>query len=877
MSSLKEFINYMGKIERNFSHLTLYLLLRFFGPNAAQKYFIHSPLVRHTRARILWLHEQIISRFGQEAANSFVVNYLSAKPRALDYGITLIATGVRRPDIDTLSKSMPAISARAKKNKNTSIALVSALLERGDIEMALKVLTEYGENKEAASLVDWTAIIRSLTPRPLYETTSHAESHSADYMKPQACKSRLIVMDGKLSPAAIRTLTLGAEKVTLLQYGDLYGKIDLEAIRAVLPGVEIEIEHGRSRIDRFQQQYFDVHQKTLKVAETLMKSFIEGAPWIEKFVPGISDLDRDLVLEVSDKLFFKALRIEAIHRAVLDPSFDSVIVSFGESFELFRFFFSGPELWQNPRIKGCCRTESVKTATKFASRIADMQRRAIVGSQDPILGKIAALEEVFAGRAGPSTKAVEAYLTSSAVPKKRKAVDRSTDRKSIAFVAHESRAYIGTSAQMATHLSDRFDVDILAPQGNPANLQKTVRQVQKDAPLHGMSKGGNAILLSVAAKEPGKAVAKEFSNFFLLAVADTARKLLETHKTDLCLRSVLDSMLTEGLPEAVLHVLGNACTITAHLKENDYSAIVVSPIRSPRTTQFATIARAIGIPSIAIEPHCINAAYCRYGTVPTDYAAVYSDYFATEYDRYFGIPRARCYTFGSPRIMRPVGYSPLNSRKEARKRIGLHAGDPPIISFPTQPMPADHILPVWRMIIRGVKAIDMPARIILKAHPEEGPGHVDRYRQIIAEENAGHICYVADIDIKDLLIASDVVLNCYSVTALEAAILERNVAIVSTDGVDYPMPWHDILGVPFCTNSDQITKVVSEALTAGPESPTWVDEFVRNNPELIDNSTFDRLTAIVDDVIAKGPETIRRSDELASSLFVTAPFREYLA
>ncbi|URK88655.1 hypothetical protein LP421_16835 [Rhizobium sp. RCAM05350] len=87
---------------------------------------------------------------------------------------------------------------------------------------------------------------------------------------------------------------------------------------------------------------------------------------------------------------------------------------------MFRFFFSGPELWQNPRIKGCCRTQSITTATKFASRIADMQRRMTVGSRDPILGKIAALEESFEiDRANSPPAVVESYLTSSAALKKR--------------------------------------------------------------------------------------------------------------------------------------------------------------------------------------------------------------------------------------------------------------------------------------------------------------------------------------------------------------------------------------------------------------------------------------------------------------------------
>lgn len=174
----------------------------------------------------------------------------------------------------------------------------------------------------------------------------------------------------------------------------------------------------------------------------------------------------------------------------------------------------------------------------------------------------------------------------------------------------------------------------------------------------------------------------------------------------------------------------------------------------------------------------MNAGYCRYGTIPTDYAALYSSYFAEEYDRHFGIPKDRSYSFGSPRILRPVGYDPIASRRDARQRIGLHAGDPAVLAFPTQPMPADHVLALSRMIIRAVKACEKPIRLLFKPHTEEGSGHVERYRQLIVEENAQDICFVANVDIQDLIIASELVLVAYSVTALEAAILERNVAIV---------------------------------------------------------------------------------------------------
>lgn len=591
MGFLKRNINYAEQIEWCLPRSTPHILLRLFGPHLTQKYFSFSPIVRLTKARILWLHKQTATELGQKSADAFVIYYLTANPRALGYAITLVATDLHYPSTGALSAVLPALLDTAKRNPNRSIALVSALLERGDIGLALLSL------------------------------------------------------------------------------------------------------------------------------------------------------------------------------------------------------------------KG---------------------------------------------------------------------------RKRIAFVAQNSRAYMGTSVEIATHLNERFDVDILAKQGNSANLQKEIKRAQKDSYLRGSHEGRSLGLIKMSAKVPGKVIAKEFSDLFLPAIADDTRRLFNSYHGDLPFKTVLDCMLTEGLPETVPQVMGNARAIATHLIDQNYSALAISPIRSPCNAQFATIARAVGIPSIAIAPHCLTAAYCRYGSVSSDYAAVYADYFAKEYDRHFGIPHGRCYTFGSPRIMRPINYKPLDSRKDARKKIGLNGGDPPVIAFATQPMPAEHILAVWRMIIRAAKALDMPARVILKRHPEEVPSHVERYRQIIAEEDAGDLCYVAGVDIKDLLIASEVVLTCYSTTAIEAAILERNVAIVSIDGIEYPMQWHEVLGVPFCTDSGTISELISESLHAGPNGKSWVSNFKDANPELFDNSAFNRLAAIVDDVVAIGPQGIRSRDEIPSTLFLTASFREYL-
>lgn len=873
---MKSMIDYLGKLERQITRFSLQVILTVLGPEAAGRYLSYSPIVRRTQARILWLHEQIRSRYGQKAANRFATDYLSARPRLQDYGIVLVGTGRCRPSEDALAAAMPAILRTAERNSGASIALVSNLLQRGDIDLALKLADDLGGDTRTGEKVDWPALLHALLPHHLYETKLDRLA-LANSARSEVCKNRLLIMDEKLAPAAIRSLASGAEKVTLLQYKDLYGRIDLAEIQAEIPECEITIEHGRSRVDRFHQRYYDIHMKTLEAAEAFSKSFIMKVPWVAQNVPDLEAFGRDLTLELSDKLFFKTLRLEGIYQAAIDPSFDSVVVSFGNSFELFRFFYSTPALWTDSRIKGCCRSQKIQTVTKYPNRIADMQRRAAVGSRDPILAVLVELEERrdSVEASAPPTKVGEYLLladgTDTGTTKKR-----SSERNSIAFVANDSRPYLQTSLQLAMHLHSRFNVDILLTQGNPAKVQQSLDKLPQVADLTAEGGVQKPRVHKVAAPPPDKTTTSLFSDVFLLAIAESAANFFTVHAEDLTVRVALDAMLSDGLPLATLQTMGNTRRVAAHLKEQSYSAIAISPIRTANNAMFATIARSLGVPSIAVEPHFLNAAYCRYGTVSSDYAAIYSDYFAQEYDRFFGIPKDRCYAIGSPRVLQPEGYDPIASRKAARSRIGLHEGDPPVVAFPTQPMPREYILAVWRMIIRATKTLDRPVRVILKTHPEEGPGHVARYRQVILEEDASTFCFVADVDIKDLLIASEFVLNCYSTTAIEAAVLERNVAIVGLDSVDYPMPWHEILGVPRCNNAKCIAEAISDALQPGSEASLWTKRFKEKNPTFFDNSTFGRLADAIEDIIAKGPRNIRRNDELPSSLFVTAPFREYL-
>lgn len=874
---MKSIVDYLGVIERKFSRFSLTILLALLGTKAAGSYFIHSPIVRRTQARILWFHEQIRSRKGQDAADAFAFDYLSARPRVQDYSNLLVGTGANRPGTDKVAASLPAIIKTAAKSADASVALVSALLDRGDIELALKVIAEHMNDARVNSSVDWPSLLLSLTPRPLFETGTPGRGlSSVKDLKPQPSKSRLIIMDEELSPAAIKSLAAGAEKITLLQYRDLYGRIDLSAIQAEIPDCEINVEHARSRVDRFHQRYFELHQKTLGAAEALSNSFIANTPWLGELVPALEGFGKDLTLDLADLLFFKALRLEGVYRAVRDPSFDSVVVSFGDGFELFRLFYSDSALWRDPRVKGCCQSRKIKTVIKFASRIADMQRRATVGSAAFVLAHIATLQEKTPTPPSAPTDEINRYLSTAGAHAKYTSKTHLAGRDTIAYVVNDTRAYLTSSVQLATHLQSRFNVDIVLTQGSLNHLQKSIETAQKDSYLSEQEKGQRPGLIKIGAAAPGTAATKAFSDLFLLSVADAVRAGFEALGHDVPVKAALDFLLTEGLAREVLLFMGNARAVSSHLNEQRYAAIAISPIRTARNVQFATLARAAGVPTLTVEPHCLNAGYCRYGTIPTDYAALYSSYFAEEYDRHFGIPRDRSYSFGSPRILRPVGYDPIASRRDARQRIGLHAGDPAVLAFPTQPMPADHVLALSRMIIRAVKACEKPIRLLIKPHPEEGSGHVERYRQLIVEENAQDICFLANVDIQDLIIASELVLVAYSVTALEAAILERNVAIVGQNGVEYPMEYDKILGIPFCTTVEETLEVINDVLERGREARSGAGPFREANPHLFENSTFHRLAETIEDIIKKGPQGIRRPEDLPASLFVTAPFREYL-
>ncbi|MDW9446145.1 hypothetical protein GOA58_00350 [Sinorhizobium meliloti] len=863
-----------SNLEARFSRAVMRLLAGALGPRAAIGWMTHSPLRRRTRARLLWLHKRLVAQHGQEMGDRFVESYLCAKPRPKDYRILLCET-----DDQTLSARLkgmlPRLAESARGDPARSAGLAVALLERGEADLldVLLALIESGSSHPTVPTA-----IRAIFLRPLGRSVDASLGlrgvHTTS--RPAPCRRRLLVIDGDLHPKVISRLAAGAEKLTIIRYGDLYGHLDLPAIQAELPEIEITIEHARTRVDRFHRRYYQLHEASSEAAAALSTSFFKANPWIDLEIPSVDDIKAEFILGVADLIFFKMLRMDGVAQALRDPSFDNVIISFSENRELYGLCAAMPDLIGDARVQACSWLPG-PAQIQFEARQAAMgiQEEGAYGYLPGILAEIRSFNE---SPLSVAPEAVRAYLRKTTRLPPRRPGSHHRGRPSLALVSNETRAYAYNAIQIACALQDHFDVDVVWTQGREKSFNESLSRASDDVFLRGLKQNASTrpAFMRAASPAPDKRANAAIRASTFTAFAGPLADLANKWQSDPAVSNALACLVRTGLAEFMLKQLGQVALARRLLETYDYDAIAISPIRTSNNAIVGAVARMTGTPTLTIETHCLNASYCRYTNVRTDYAAVYSDHFVREYDRYFGIPADRVRSFGSPRILRPQDYESEEARRLARERIGTELSSVRIIAFPTQPMPPALSLALWRMIILAAKALKQPTKVLLKIHPEEGQGHVERYRQIVEDEAAGDICSVVDVDIKDLLMASDLVLTAYSVTALEAVVLDRNVAIVAQPGVNYPVAYNEILGLPLCSTREETIAAMEDAFALGLEARSGAGSFKCKNPHLFDNSTYQRLKEIVDEIMQKGTSGIRERSELPQEIFVTAPFQEYM-
>lgn len=840
--------------EKEISRALLSAVERLLGPNAAAALFARGPL-RRTPARLAFLLETVARRRGQARARQVALRLLCDRPQGGWYA-ALIGDPNRAPDASAITAATPALIAAARR-AGQSPMLVLALLENGHAEAAARCFeAAKGEAGGGGGFAAFAAAC--LRPLDAPEPEGFADL-TLDDLAPRPARHRLVVAEKSIPQDALAALAVGAEKATVLVFGDLYGVLDLEAMSARAGGAQVAVEHARSRADRFSPRYHALHVATAAAAAAFVARL---DALTRRFGPEAADPDAlrpALALEFADRFFFAALRANAVLAAARDPAFDDVVFCFDRDWRLYRLATADRALAADPRVRGCCRSSLMRTRRGHFGRLA-AARAAIAGHAPAEPPPTPARRDELEAR-------VEAYLTGAAARVARRGGVYHESGPRVALATGQDRAYVRDALGLAGALSARFDVDLFWTRGDPATALDGLAAAAAEGPRPGV--------VSLVPPKPPKAAAAAFAALlrasFLRDGFDPAIAAADDDAVRLGVSGEMDGAVAQTLLAAFARLRIGAAALRRHRHE----ALLVCPARTPMNLQLVALARAAGVPTAIVEPHCLNAAYCRYASVPADLALVVLDHFADDYARHFGVPRERCRAIGSPRIQPPPGHDPVAARAEARAALGFAEQDPPIVLMPTQPMSDAHAMAVWRMAVDAVAALDRPVRLLLKPHPEEGSERIARYGAIAAQAGAADRCRVVSGDVKTLIAASDMVLVLYSVTALEAAALERPVAIVGRPGVEYPVAYHAILGAPLCLSVAETAAAIGDALAGGAATRARMAAFRAANPQLFDDAYDARLVEAVAGLVAQGAAAIRPAEGLPRDPFVTAPFRPY--
>ncbi|MHA7774500.1 hypothetical protein [Roseibium sp. M-1] len=767
-------------------------------------------------------------------------------------------------------KIVPDILASINKRPEVGVIAVEALLDKGQYDFARELFEEIvrtGRIGRGGLLRSFSAIMPRELSAPELENLGQL---TFDDLRQRECRHRLLVMSERLPPSVVRRLVRGAEEVTMVLYGDLYGKIDLKEIRHAVPNIKINIEHARTRADRFDDRYYEIHKRTAECAKFIVDANIRCLEELAGFGRHNSLLAKLMSLELADTIFFKSLRNNAVLSAIKDAEFDDIIIEFGRNAELYRVVSSLPGIFADSRVRGCCWSDSRKVREGHITRLRSAHK--YISDFNELISA-----GVSAHRPTKYSSELKRYLESVSYPR-RKGGKYFSDRPMIVLASSLDRAYLNDAAKMAIELCKSFNVDIMWGEVSSKSLEAALLRCSQEKQNAGDLEYGIPGVINVAAPV-AKIPPSIFRDFLDLCggnIQYSIRYLIERNSQDPAVCSALLSQADTGIPRTLLAAIGRMRAGASAIREHDYKTMLICSARTATNAQQAIPARYHQIPTIAVESHCLNASYCRYASIFTDKVALFSKYFSEEYERYFGISQNNAYPIGSPRFIRPLNYDPIQFRREARNKLELHNDDEPLVFLPTQPLPSQKAADAVRRTVKALRSIQRPLRLIIKPHPEEGSNRVDLYRSVIREEDCQHFVEVLEgADFRNLLYASSMVLVFYSVTAIEAAILERPVAIIGFTNEDYPVPYHSILNVPFCVSESEISSAVLDVIEHGASSLSSAANFRQSHEYLLDQEYFSRLSDVVNGAIAGGANLIRSEADFPATPFVTAPFKPY--
>lgn len=702
------------------------------------------------------------------------------------------------------------------------------------------------------------ALVDSLGARPASPPSSVMQRCLPGTGFRTGCRHRLIIAGGLEDQQSISLLFAGADRVTLYPMNDLYGKADFAGVDLHGPGDNVSVEHARSRITRFSADYHRLHAETRAAAERTVARLVdadaeaailspEGRPFAE--------------LALADHLFFPALMVAAVRKLLEDEDFDHIVLALvgrKSDGDLVPLLAGLDELTRDRRVEVVSIARTAGDRGAFTAQLTQLLRRGRGENGSRYWGPpLAVASEDF-----------DAACAAKMPDPPEWGVD---GRPRVLLVSAPSRAYDTSSAAYRAALGRRYDT-------RTAFIGKSVVPLLiADADAASPASGG----LFAIPIEMNRLTERPFlaTRLWLGGLVRDVAAEFEGTITGHLMRVRREQVVRNGLLSFLVFYRRSALWFARMEAAGLLPGIVVlTPYRDPYVAAMTAIARARGVPSLAVEPHGLNATYCRYNMIHADHYGVITTFFRDEAAADFGIPEERCHVIGSPRLTAVADYDLAQRTAQARNAatrdhgIRFAEGAMQLVFF-SQPSTWAEISAVWRILIEA--SAGTGAMILLKTHPEETPTRVAEYLAIAQELGAADRVTLWPGNAREAMECADLVLSAYSATVVEAATFRRPVICIANGDIDYPLDQHRVIGAPLVRDAATLAEALRAFIADPAPMRARAAGFLQREHHLVEGIEVG-LARAVDGILAMPPEMALRSpQDLPESAFLKGPHRVY--
>jgi len=654
-------------------------------------------------------------------------------------------------------------------------------------------------------------------------------------------RHRLVITESLDDPAAIGGLLPGAKSVTLLATSDTYGHADLERFKAP-KGARVVVEHVRSRITRFSQEYIDLHNATADIGVRLAAQFFRTTDLVDPAYRQVIEV------KLADFVFFNALRLRAIDLLFDVADIDHIVVAtdnHGVTDKYVRLVAALDRIGVDPRVELVSLSRQTSSFRRFWE-LADVIARGSEIRAD--LHNARTPADVIRQKA-----LADAESRAAALPMFRKG----GRTPSVLLATANTPAYNRATAAYAGELAEAAEVRVVHFGPDVGNLVDLVAQqpgLRNPVTVLATPPKGDALLRRVveesllpalAGPPPGADATHAQRAAWAAAHADTERmgSTLASFVVQVqAINAWFDNMARErGLPDA----------------------LVITPQRNLGVGAFAVAARLHGVPSIAVEPHAQDANYCRYLKVGADYYGVLSDYFRDQTAGQFGIDAERIRVLGSPRQVAPAGFDRASAHAAARADLKIENGRV-LIGFFSQPSAWEGISAVWSAVLAAARSTG--SAVLLKPHPEDSSSRIRQYLALADKDEV----LVFNGDVTKAIDASDIVTTTYSIVGLDATLRRAPVVALADGDTDYPLDLASILGVPVVRSAPELARTIEAFKADSRPFIERTERFLAEEVQFVEGPG-PRLRQFLDEVVRQGASGIRPDDQVPEHLFLDGP------